>query len=90
MAQIPPSGSGSWLPSYLDGVPEIISLSPTGSTAGGNLVTITGTDLDAATSVTFDGLEAGVSSNTPTEIVVTAPGHDAGTVDVVVQQRRRE
>lgn len=65
--------------------PAINTIAPnTGSTSGGVNVTITGTSLSNATSVTFDGLPAPMISNTSSAIVVTTPAHAAGAVDVIV------
>ncbi|MBS0582315.1 MAG: IPT/TIG domain-containing protein, partial [Proteobacteria bacterium] len=65
--------------------PTISLLSPnSGGTAGGTSVTITGTNLAGASSVTFDGLTAAIGSNTATQVVVTSPAHALGAVDVVV------
>jgi hypothetical protein len=65
--------------------PAITSVSPTsGPTAGGNNVTINGTGLTGATAVTFGGTPATISTNTSTQIVVVAPAHAAGLVDVRV------
>ncbi len=68
------------------GVPTISGLTPTnGSTVGGNAVVITGTNLTAATAVSFDG--TGATSfvvNSATQITAIAPAHGAGAVDVTV------
>jgi len=68
--------------------PTITSVSPTtGSTAGGTSVTITGTNLNGATSVTFGGTPnatGAMTVNNATLITVTAPAHAAGTVDITV------
>ncbi len=67
--------------------PTVISIAPpTGSIAGGIPVTITGTDLIGATSVTFDGTPAtGVSVVSGASITANTPGHaTAGAVNVVV------
>lgn len=65
--------------------PVITGITPvSGSDAGGTSVTITGTDLGSATSVTFGGVGATVTSNTATEIVATTPAGTAGAVDVSV------
>lgn len=55
-----------------------------GPTAGGQSVIITGTDLAGATSVTFGGTGATISSNTSTQIVVDTPPRAAATVNVAV------
>ena len=67
-------------------LPVISSVSPsTGSTAGGTTVTITGTNLASATTVRF-GTTAVTSftSNSSTQIVLAAPAHSAGLVDITV------
>ena len=66
--------------------PLITSVTPAaGPIAGGNEVTIFGTDLDGATSVTFGGTEVtSIDSNTATRITVTVASHALGLVDVVV------
>ena len=65
--------------------PTATAITPdTGPTAGGTTVTITGTNLAGATEVTFDGLPATIVSRTATTVVVRAPAHPAGTVDVAV------
>ena len=59
--------------------PTITSVSPaSGPAAGGNSVTITGTNLTSATSVTIDGATAVVTANTATSITATAPSGSAG------------
>lgn len=65
-------------------VPAISSLSPSsGPTAGGNVVTINGTNLSGATSVLFGGSPATILTNTATQITVSAPA-GTGTVNVTV------
>jgi hypothetical protein len=66
--------------------PVIASLSPaTGSTAGGNGVTIAGKYLDGATSVTFGSTRASsFSVDSPGQITAIAPASVASTVDVRV------
>jgi hypothetical protein len=65
--------------------PTIGSVSPgSGSTAGGKAVTITGTNLVNATSVTFGDAIAPITANTSTSISVITPAHAAGAVNVVV------
>ena len=52
--------------------------------AGGNLVTVTGTNLTNATSVNFGGIPATIVSDSGTAVVATDPAGAAGTVDVTV------
>ncbi len=57
----------------------------TGSSLGGDTVTITGTGFTGSTAVTFDGTPGtGFTVVGPTEITVVSPAHAAATVDVVV------
>lgn len=67
-------------------VPSITSLSPTfGPSSGSTTVTITGTDLSNATSVSFGGFLGTVVSSTSTQVVAVTPAMGAlGLVDVVV------
>ncbi|MFM7253605.1 MAG: beta strand repeat-containing protein, partial [Ilumatobacteraceae bacterium] len=66
--------------------PVVTSVTPSfGLLAGGNQVTIVGTDLDELQSVTIGGAAAAVVSGTATQIVVTVPERlTRGTVDVIV------
>ena len=66
--------------------PTVTSVSPNkGSTAGGTVVTITGTNLTGATEVKFGTTAAtGVEVKSATEVKATSPAHAAGTVDVTV------
>ena len=67
-------------------VPAVTSVSPSaGPTAGGDIVTIAGTNLASATSVHF-GANLGTScgTNTATSITCTSPAGSVGTVDVTV------
>ena len=69
------------------GLPTITNISPTsGSTAGGTLVTITGTNLGTASTATVDfgSTAAIIVSDDGTNLVVTNPAEDAGPVDVTV------
>lgn len=57
----------------------------TGSTAGGTLLTITGTGFQAGTTVTLDGSAVrNAYVRNSTTIHFSSPAHAAGTVDVVV------
>ncbi len=66
--------------------PTLTNLSPvTGSTIGGQTVTLTGTNLSLASSVTFGGVSAAsFTVNSATQITATAPALSAGQVGVVV------
>jgi hypothetical protein len=66
--------------------PPIISgVSPSsGPTTGGTSVTITGTNLTAATAVRFGGTDATISANTATSITAISPAGSAGAVDITV------
>jgi IPT/TIG domain/Divergent InlB B-repeat domain len=72
--------------STLAEVPAVTAVSPVrGPAAGGTTVTITGTNLSAATAVNFGPSNPGaIVSNTATQIIVTAPAGTPGTVDVTV------
>jgi hypothetical protein len=66
---------------------RIMPISPNqGSAGGGTTVTITGVNLAGATSVTFGGSPATITSNTPTMVSVTSPAGN-GPVDVSVTTR---
>ncbi len=66
--------------------PAITSVSPSsGMSTGGESVTISGTNLGGATSVTFGGAAATITANSSTSITVTTPPAPAlGSVNVVV------
>ena len=66
-------------------VPAIVSLSPnSGPTAGGNTVTISGSNLSGATLVLFGGNAATILTNTASQITVSAPAGAVGPVNVTV------
>jgi hypothetical protein len=73
---------------YYYGVPTITAVSPvTGPTAGGQTVTITGTNFGtilANVSVKFGTTPGVVTAVTDTSITVTTPAHSGGVVNVVV------
>jgi IPT/TIG domain/PASTA domain len=54
--------------------PTVTGLSiPSGPTTGGTAVTIAGTDLEGATSVTFGGVAAAITADSETSVTVVAP-----------------
>jgi len=77
---LPKSGGGG------SGAPTVTSISPnTGTTAGGTLVTITGTNFVAGATVTIGGAAAtNVNVANATTITAVTPAHAAGIVNVVV------
>jgi len=65
--------------------PAITNISPNaGPLAGGQIVTITGASLSGATTVTFGGVAASFTIDSPTQITVTTPANAAGAGDVVI------
>ncbi|MGC7402303.1 IPT/TIG domain-containing protein [Pandoraea pneumonica] len=68
------------------GVPTLARLSTnSGSTTGGEPVTLTGTNFVSGATVSFGGtLSPSVVVNNPTTITATTPAHVGGTVNVVV------
>lgn len=65
--------------------PSLASASPnSGPIAGSTNVTLSGTNLGGATSVTFGGTPGTITNATATSLSVTTPAHTAGTVDVVI------
>lgn len=65
--------------------PAVTKLSPASwYTVGGNTVTITGTNFHAVSAVTFGSTPAELVSASSTRLVVRAPSHPIGTVDVRV------
>src|SRR5438093_2439533 len=72
---------------YQCGVPTVTNVSPnTGSTTGGDTVTITGTNFNnSGLVVRFGSTPAAAATiNSDTQISATTPPHAAGTVDVTV------
>jgi hypothetical protein len=70
---------------YVAVVPTVTQILPAqGPTSGGTVVTIIGTNFTAGTSVTFGGVSAAFTVNSPTSITAFAPAHAAGSVDVQV------
>jgi hypothetical protein len=71
---------------YTAAAPTVTAVSPaSGSTLGGTQVTLTGTNLNGATQVSFGGTAAtGLTVTSATQLTVTAPALAAGTFDVTV------
>jgi large repetitive protein len=71
---------------YTTPAPTVTAISPTsGSTAGGTVVTLTGTNFTGATAVSFGGSAAtSFTVNSATSITATAPAGAAGTVNITV------
>ncbi len=68
------------------GTPTVTTLSPnTGAVAGGETVTINGTEFYDVSGVTFDGVAAtGLNRISTTQLTVVTPAHAAGAINVVV------
>jgi len=80
-----PGGASNAMPYTYVPAPVLTSLDPDkGPTAGGTLVTVTGTDLAGATGVTVDGAPVTFTQVSGTEITFTTDPHAAGAVNVVV------
>ncbi|MET9392109.1 IPT/TIG domain-containing protein, partial [Streptomyces sp. NPDC006624] len=82
-----PSGTSNALPYTYTATPAptITSLTPAnGPTTGGNTVTINGTNLTGTTQVLFGANPATITTNTPTQITVTAPAGPPSAVNVTV------
>jgi hypothetical protein len=81
-----PAGSVTLTGAYKYVSPPTITsvVASSGPPNGGSSVTINGTSLANALSVTFGGSPAPITSNLDGSIVVIAPAHTAGAVDVVV------
>ena len=75
-------GAGSF--TYVTPPPAVTAMSPSsGTTDGGTAVTITGTNLGGATSVSFGGAAGRIVSDSGTQVTVTSPG-GKGTVNITV------
>ena len=69
---------------YITPPPVVTTVLPAaGTTQGGVPVTITGTDLNGATSVTFGSRTGTITADSSTQIIVTSPPGQ-GTVDITV------
>jgi len=71
---------------YVAPAPSVLGVAPTsGPTAGGTVLTISGSAFASGASVTIGGIPAtGVTVPSATSITATAPAHGAGTVGVTV------
>jgi IPT/TIG domain len=82
---VTPGGSTNGLSYTYVAAPTLTDIEPvSGPTAGGTGVTITGTGLTTATSVTFGGTPASFVVVSATEVSAVTPAGAAGAVDVVV------
>ncbi|WP_327312002.1 IPT/TIG domain-containing protein [Streptomyces sp. NBC_01235] len=78
-------GTSNPIPFYYVGAPFKQSLSPaTGSTAGGETITINGTGFSSATSVAFGANTAVPTVVSDSQLTVVAPAGTAGSVGVTV------
>jgi hypothetical protein len=71
---------------YVGGRPVVTSVSPTaGPTAGGTTVTVTGSNFNGASGVSFGSTAAtAFTVNSDTSITATSPAHAAAIVDITV------
>ncbi len=81
-----PGGTATGSFTYSVSAPTITALSPSaGTTSGGNTVVITGTNLLAATSVSFGGTAAlSYTVNSATQITAVAPARAVGAVTLTI------
>jgi serine/threonine protein kinase len=85
---VTPSGTSAIQFTYVVPPPALTGISPTsGPTGGGTVVTLTGTGLAGATGVSFGGVPGTITADTATQITVTSPPGNAGTVNVIVTTR---
>jgi hypothetical protein len=82
----PDTGSVTGVNAFtFDPLPTVSSLSPNvGTTAGGTVVTINGASFVNGATVSFGGTSVGVTFNSSTQLIVTAPAHATGPVSVTV------
>jgi IPT/TIG domain len=81
-----PGGSSAPSTFTYDPAPAVTSVvANTGTTDGGDLVTVNGSGFTGATAVRFDGVAGTPVLVLPTSILVTTPAHAAGVVDVTVE-----
>ena len=79
---------GAQLQAAASSPPTLAGVTPdTGPAAGGTAVIITGTNLDSVMSVTFGGVAAIITRQTPTALEVTTPTGHPGLVDVAITTR---
>ena len=79
------SGTGTIVDDDTVQAPSIASITPDSGTGGsGEVITIAGTGLGGAISVTFGGVAGALIASSETTITVTSPVHAAGPVNVVV------
>jgi hypothetical protein len=65
--------------------PVLTAISQTrGPAGGGTVVTLTGTNLAGATAVSFNGVAGTITADSATQITVTSPPGNEGTVPVTV------
>jgi hypothetical protein len=85
-----PDRQSSTLPAAFTFIPppRLTAVAPAlGAVSGGATVTLSGSDFSSGAAVTFGAAPATVVRITPTSLVVSAPAHAAGPVDVVVTNR---
>ena len=80
-----PKASASSSASSSPPAPALTGISPaSGPAGGGTSVTITGTGLAGAKGVSFGGAAAAITADSATQITVTSPPGNAGTVNIIV------
>ena len=82
---VTPGGTTTIQFTYLPPPPALTAISPARGPAGANTaVTLTGTNLAGATAVSFGGVAGTITADTATQITVTSPPGNQGTVNVTV------